>query len=116
MYRRDLVAFVSESIFDSAVLHHYRALFEVHNTVERRTYLISRDDLDCHEKGQSELWLALQDPQTAAYDLRGRERPKTPDDLGWKDRSYASPSRLHIQDESTSGRRDNVVEGGTPKA
>ena len=99
MRRVDFVALQGESVFENAVLHHYRNLFDSDGFKEP-TFLILTEDLNRHELGQSELWQALQDPETAARDLVHRTIPETENDLGWKDRTYASPSGFHHQDES----------------
>lgn len=88
-----IIVFRDDDIFERAVLHHYREMFdEVIVDGERLAYLIRETELNRHSIGESEFWQALKDPHFAATDLKHRESPRTLNDLGWKDRYYASPS------------------------
>ena len=82
MITRTYMSFTPETIFEKAVLHHYRDAFPLTHDQDPKdaycpvTYLMPLADWQEHLNNQSDLVVAIHYPEQAARDLKRNERPK----------------------------------------
>lgn len=69
--------FHCDTLFEKAILHHYRWLFLISNG----NYSMAESTWQMHVTAQSELWIALNDPERYAPNISHKPIPRSANDL-----------------------------------
>ena len=77
MKQNSYIVFTAETVFEKAVLHHYRWLFLIVNG----NYALLTETWAQHCDSQSELWQAINDPVTHAPNISHKPLPQSNRDL-----------------------------------